>query len=197
MGNLFSSNNKFNELQHRLQTLEGLDKNRDGLITKDEFDDWKKRQQADLDMFRETIVKMKDQEYHEKLLDYQKQLETLQEINKNLEKKLCDISIEANEVPITKTTKTNNTQVFSELSKQKIHEAVDRMIDNDAVNVKYLPDFVERQIYKNVFNIILGLLTEFVGGSSIELLGHEITLAINAKLDKKLDEEPDEELEDN
>lgn len=189
MGNFFSANHhKFTELQHRLQTLEDLDRNRDGVISKEEFEDWKTRQKADLDLFRETIVKMKDKEYQEKLLEFQKQVETLEEINQSLEKRLLDAQNHAEGLINNQSCKTD---VFNQLSKRKIQEAVDRMINNDSVNIKYLPDFVERQLYKNMFNILLGLLNELVEGSSIEILGHEITLALNAKFEKNLPTDPE------
>ena len=87
MGNFFSSQqqpsnsedlNHLNAIHTRLQNLEEVDRNQDGLITKDEFLDWKTRQQEDLQIFRETIIKMKDQEYGEKLTELQKQVESPQ-----------------------------------------------------------------------------------------------------------------------
>lgn len=193
MGNLFSSNNQqsdkvfdlkqINAIHTRLQSLEEVDRNQDGLITKDEFLDWKRRQQEDLQIFRETIIKMKDQEYAEKLTELQKQVEALKEINTNLEFELK----QALQTPQTPQTTTNTVvksekknRPFSQASKLQIQGVIDRMIQNEAVNIKYLPDFVEKQLYKNVFNIVLGLLNELVEGSSIKLIGHEITLNMNA-----------------
>ena len=61
MGNLFSSNKReFQELSHRLSNLEFLDRNKDGLITANEFEAWKKTQQENLQEFRTQIINFKD-----------------------------------------------------------------------------------------------------------------------------------------
>jgi len=203
MGNLFSNNKSQQKqeqdqqkheiyvLEQRLKDLEKIDKNGDGAITRDELDDWKERQQEDLNSFRENIIKMKDQEYEEKLIDLNKQVEALKAINNGLEKQMIEIT---QDISLNRLINPNaQTKIFSQLSKQKIQELVDRMISNEAINIAYLPDFAEKQLYKNMFNILLGLLNELIEGSSIDILGHEITMRMNAKVENTNNEENNQE----
>lgn len=197
MGNYFSTlpvNNRntpdLDQIRARLADLEKADQNQDGVITKDEFLSWKEKQQADLDAFKTNLIQMKDQEYHQKISDLKKELTSLKSINKQLNQKL-----KKRRNPKKSSNQPVQQHVaFSDQSRHRIQEVIDRMIANEAVNIKYLPDIVERQLYKNIFNILLGLLSELVEGSSFKLIGHEITLNLKAldqpKPDKK--EVPDE-----
>jgi len=191
MGNIFSSNEReFTLLKDRIQNLEAYDKNRDGLISKEEFENWQKTQAEELEIFRQKIITMKDREYSEKLNDLKKQLETLKNINQDLNQKLVKqtTTIDVLENTLQAEGKVDpldlKNALFSQNSKERIQEVVERMIQNDAVNIDYLPDFVEKQLYQNVFTILLGLVNELVEGSSIELLGHKIDLKMKALPDQ-------------
>lgn len=58
---------------------------------------------------------------------------------------------------------------------------IDKLIDQimKERNIEYLPDFVERQVYRNILTIIFNLLEGTIDNSSIQLVGHEIKLTIN------------------
>lgn len=56
-----------------------------------------------------------------------------------------------------------------------------------------MPDFVERQIYKNVFNLLIGLLNKSLSSSSIKFLGHELTFVITPE--KPEENKPEEKIE--
>tara|TARA_R100001163_G_C5061388_1_gene198285 strand:- start:140 stop:766 length:627 start_codon:yes stop_codon:yes gene_type:complete len=194
MGNLFSSKSnsslqktsELEALQARLSVLEAqaIDLNNDGVISKDEFNRWKKQQENDFAVFRKKLIDSKEQEYSEKITDLKRQIKSLRHINKGLSKeikeqneKLTNINVDN---AVAKPRIVKKAELFSVVSKQRIKEAVDRMLANKTINVGYLPDFVERQIYNNVFNILLGLVNELVEGSHIKLLGHQITLDLEA-----------------
>ncbi|MEX0596472.1 MAG: hypothetical protein WD512_08210, partial [Candidatus Paceibacterota bacterium] len=76
--------------------------------------------------------------------------------------------------------KENENKLFGEVSKVRIQEVVDKMIADQNINIGYLPDIVERQMYKNMFNILLNLLNELSDGVSIKILGHQITMEMSA-----------------
>lgn len=64
------------------------------------------------------------------------------------------------------------------ISRQRIDEFVEQMLQDPAINISYLPDVVERQIYRNVFQVMLGTLDKLLHDSSIRFLGHEITMSL-------------------
>ena len=188
------------QLSERVSTL---DKNADGVYTpagvsKDEFKLWQKEQTLLIDKMTLQIMQQKDQEYTEKITLLKKELEAVKKINQDLEQairtrhdlKSVERTTKADQTMQNsatsqgnnekENTSTNTNQLFGEVSKLRIQEAVDRMISNENINIGYLPDIVERQMYKNVFNILLNMLNEVSDGVSIKVLGHEITMEMKA-----------------
>jgi len=202
MGNFITrQNNQQNTqvLQDQIKALNDriteLDRNADGVISKDEFQLWQREQNILLEKLRISIIQQKDQEYHEQVTLLQKELDATKKINSSLEKSLYHLTKSEPTSPSTSTTiladqspeqlvqsdtTLDESKLFGEVSKVRIQEAVDRMIANQNINIGYLPDIVERQLYKNMFNILLGLLNDLSDGVSIKVLGHEITMEMNA-----------------
>ena len=64
-------------------------------------------------------------------------------------------------------------------------EAVGRIVDgfmaNGAINSAFVPDFVERAIYRNVLTLGLALLEEMISESRIEVLGHRLEMRLAPK----------------
>jgi heme oxygenase len=194
MGNLLTRENDQNQsLQNQLKNLSDrvteIDRNSDGTITKDEFTLWQSEQKILLENLRISIIQQKDQEYHEQLALLKKELEATKKINHDLQQSLHQLTHESITVSTLTTTHENpnildqspgTNNLFGEVSKLRIQEAVDKMIANQNINIGYLPDIVERQLYKNMFNILLNLLDELSDGVSIKVLGHEITMKMKA-----------------
>jgi hypothetical protein len=63
---------------------------------------------------------------------------------------------------------------LNELSKKQIENLVNKLLADEAINIKYFPDWVERQLYINVINLIIHLLEQFLSGASINMMGHSI-----------------------
>ena len=179
MGNLLSNPNNINNYA---DNDNDNNHNNDRYMRKEEFEMWNMRQKNELETFKQTLLKMKEMEYNDKMNDLMKQIETLKTFNLSLEEKIkqtTENKDENNENNEKKETRGN--KILSETSKRRIEEIAERMIQNEAMNIKYLPDFVERQIYKNMLNIVIGLLNEIIEGGKIEILEHEITLKMEAK----------------
>ncbi|QKF94287.1 EF-hand domain-containing protein [Fadolivirus algeromassiliense] len=188
------------QLKNQLQELKDLDKNNDGVITKDEFRSWKDEQKTKMIDLERRVEEQVANKYNKMLIEKQteiaeanhkiaeltKQLEAMKNINTGLESKLT-------------TTQQHNLQLaggkIQELSKQRIDEFVEKLLNDKNVNIGYLPDFVERQIYKNVFNLIVGLLDNTLSSTSVKLLGHELTFNItpevkeNKEVNNKIEED--------
>lgn len=205
MGNFFSrkqsrsNQSEINELRDRLSDLENLDKNKDGIITKDELQGWMNEQKKDLDSFRKKIEQTTEAKYHEALIkserdlndaqqsmkDLKKELKSLKKINSKLEQELKQKYDEDIELTQSKTANGMTVKDLTRISKSQINKFVDELLDDEDVNSKYIPDFVERQLYRNIFKILLGTLDNLFDSTSVKFMGHQITF----------DLQPDDEID--
>ena len=192
MGSSSSKNRKQEEVTHEElnQVMEQMRKNYEELlketrnqrsvestnVSKDEFEQWKNEQQLKFNELEEMVEKRVTMKY-DKLLtekdiliaDLEKQVNSLTNSNATLEGKLLHIS----------STQTVPEQLkLRELSRAKVDEFVETLLKDENVNISYLPDWVERKIYKNVLNLILGLLDNTFNSTSVKLLGHLLTVNI-------------------
>jgi hypothetical protein len=67
---------------------------------------------------------------------------------------------------------------MKEKSKQLIHEFVQDLLKNDKVNIKGLPDCIEKKIYENILNMLIGTLDKVLESTDIKLLNHRIIFDI-------------------
>lgn len=177
-----SLDDEIKNIKMQLQSLQDLDKNNDGVITKNEFIMWETEQKNKMTQLETQIVSQLTTKYNKilsekdaqiteaqtKILELTKQLASLKDINRGLEEKLAD------ENPSAESEKKK----LQKLSKDKINEFVKKLLVDQTVNINYLPDFVEKQIYKNVFSLLIGLLNNTLSTTSIKFLGHELTFMI-------------------
>tara|TARA_Y100000389_G_scaffold114197_1_gene111387 strand:- start:421 stop:888 length:468 start_codon:yes stop_codon:yes gene_type:complete len=154
MGVLFSKKHD-KKLDERLTLLEQVDKNNDMKITERELNKWwEDKMNSEKEKNKNLILELENSK---------KQIEDMKKIINNI-----DLS--------SNTIKQDN---IKELSKIKIEEFVEKLISDEQLNINWLPDYVERQIYFNVFNIIMRLLTDILQDTSLELIGHKIKFNIN------------------
>lgn len=187
------------ELKERLANIEKLDRNADGVVSKEELDLWMNEQKKDIEKFKQKIEESTEAKYQHMILenerelndakqelkDLKKQVKTLKNINNNLEEKLqkeCDDTIINTNVDITQHKK-----YLTELSKKRINKVVEKILEDENINIKYLPDFVEKQIYKNVFNIFINLLDNLFDMTTVKFMGHKLTFDLQPLLDEDLD----------
>jgi len=57
-----------------------------------------------------------------------------------------------------------------------VHRLTDAVLADRAANIAWLPDEVERQIYHNTFRLVIGLLQEIFGSTSLRCGGQLISL---------------------
>lgn len=177
MGNLISRNHDqmaIQELTNRLTALENIDQNRDGLVSKEEYDTWAKKQEANLDLFRQRILAVKQEEYQKELEKLQNEIQTLKTINQDLEDRLVKRVVE-----VKARGETNGKdKLFGEISKQYIDQEIDRILADKDKNSGFIPDYYEKKIYRNIFNMLFGLLESLTTSSEIKFLSHKITFQI-------------------
>jgi len=66
----------------------------------------------------------------------------------------------------------------NEISVENIDKFIDELLNDKNVNIKYIPDKAEKEIYKNVFLLLIRVIDHTIKSSKIEFLGHEITLTL-------------------
>ena len=175
---MYQLDNDLQMLKAQLKDLKELDKNDDGVITKDEFITWKGEQKERMVELERKVEEQVSNKYNKMLIEKEgeitegkrkieelmKQVEALKTINGGLEK--------------ANVLKVQSGGKLQELSKQKVDEFVEKLLSNASVNIGYLPDFVERQIYRNVLNLLIGLLDSTLDSASVKFMGHEVTFNI-------------------
>ena len=123
-------------------------------MTREEFDAWKRAQTQSPELQRE--------------------LETLRQVNRQLEQQLQQALASRAENP---SEHSDRARVRA-LSQERIEEIVERLLQNADVNIRLLPDAVERHLYRNMFRLLLSVLAELIESSSVEFMGHEIQLSL-------------------
>jgi hypothetical protein len=190
MGNLVSTanpsdNEQMEDLKRRLVSLEELDRNKDGQVSKDEVDSWMNQQKEDLDAFKKKIVEQTEAQVEAKyrqdlansdlkIKELEKELQSLKNINNTMSKQLqAKNLVESNaELP---ELKEEYARQLKELSKARIRQYVDNMLKDEDINISWMPDYVEKQIYRNVFTMLISLMENLFETSGVKLIGHRLT----------------------
>lgn len=177
-------------LKNELQNLKEMDKNNDGIITKDEFLSWKNLQKTNMEKLEQKIEQRVNEKYSEllskretelqeasgQIQELSRQIESLKTMNSALEKELSQKQSGHNAL---------NTKVqLQELSQQKIDEFVEKLLSDKNVNIGYFPDFVERKLYKNIFTLLLGILDNTLATTSINFMGHQLMLTMAPQMNQ-------------
>lgn len=147
------------------------DANGDGVISREEFDAFCMR------LAQENEERERAQEQRLRLataqsLDLERQLASLQEVNRQLERKLQQ------RAGVQDTREDASSFHFSQ---EHLEQVIETILQDADVNIKYLPDAVERHLYRNVFQILIGVLGQIVRESSMEILGHELRFQLAPK----------------
>jgi hypothetical protein len=168
-------------LQKELQTIKDLDKNKDGVVTKDEILLWQKEQKNKMQILEERIENELSQKYVKLIQEKETALisanSVIEELTKQLNaaKNICT----GLEQQMNKPDTINSVNHVKTLSKERVNEFVEKLLADESVNISYLPDFVEKQIYKNTLNLLIGLLNNTLNTASLNIIGHQLTFSIN------------------
>jgi len=212
MGNFFSTSaepanhNEIEGLKQRLTDVERLDRNQDGIVSKEEFELWLSEQKKDIEKFKKQVEASSDSKYQERLTQNERALndtkldlhrmkvenEALKSVNQSLEKRLKDA-----ETPVVNLKSHGSSMIgekqraklSNELSKKRINKLVDELLADPDVNIKYFPDGIERQIYRNVFTIMINLLDNLVDTTSVNFMGHKLVFDLQPLSDAEIAED--------
>lgn len=143
-----------------IDKIEKIDKNMDGVISREEFNNWKKNELQD-------IINNK--------INFNNEIDNLKKLNNELKKELenkdktiCDLMNQN-----INNIETPDNIIKKSISKEQIEIYISKIMN--ANNISYLPDVVEKQLYKNVFNLLL----DVVGSVSFELIGHKVNMSMS------------------
>ena len=59
-----------------------------------------------------------------------------------------------------------------------IDAVVDKFLANEFVNNKYIPDVIERRMYRNVIKMSIGCMKTTFDNVHVEILGHKLSINI-------------------
>ena len=119
------------------------------------------------------------------LVDLMKQIETLKMINQKQEKKIKDL--ENKNSTILEMAEVNRLDSQGELSVKRLNAFVEELLQNESTNIGFIPDFAERQIYRNVFNLMFKLMNKLFDTTSVKFMGHKLKLDIEPLKDSEID----------
>jgi hypothetical protein len=126
----------------------------------------------------DALIKLQDSEHHAAIEKLQAEIATLHRINDALESRISSKKFTAtapNPVPVP----IGDTKILGDLSRAYIDEEINKIIANPDMN-SILPDYLEKMLYRNVFNLLFGLLDNLTTNSSVTFLHHTITFNITA-----------------
>lgn len=171
MGNYFSNE----QVYQRLERLENLDLNKNGVISKEEFEIWKN---TDLENIKENLKNDIRREYKLKVKELNKEIDSLKSINDDLEKSLKDKNELIGKLGENITDSDDVKQLVDMLSKEQINKYVEDLLADENTNIKYLPDFVEKQIYRNIFKLSIKLINKIMNSTSFEIVNHKLHISM-------------------
>lgn len=66
---------------------------------------------------------------------------------------------------------------------QVVEESIDLYVEDmlQKHRIQYLPEFVERSLYKNIFTLLMTFLDSVVSKNQINLVGHKITFKLESQ----------------
>jgi len=193
-GSSSSTKLEIEELKKRLLDIEKLDKNNDGKVSKDEMEEWVSSHKRDMDALRAAVEQSltgkyekiieENQNYKSKLAELQCHIDLLKKQNDNLRSGIIESAKRS-----TESSEQIDKVKLSEISKERVDAFVEELLNDENVNIKYLPDFVERQIYRNVFSLLINVLENMLNTTNVQFMGHTITFDLKPQINDHIDED--------
>lgn len=128
-----------------------------------------------------------DKYYEMKIYDLQQQIDALVVQNDNLEKKckaLKEYRDKYNDMIKEQIIEEVKEEIVDEELERKINSETiemiaNRIVDENEFNIGFIPDWVEKKLYKNTMIMSLRLLEIILSKGSIDMLGHKMTINLN------------------
>ena len=131
------------------------------------------------DQLNKIIPVIQESHQQNKLKD---ESEYLKKVNLSLMKEINQLKENMNKDTGLSLTSLSSKKVKIQ-SEKKIEEFVQNILDNPDTNISWLPDVVERRLYKNIATIVVNLLESTIENSDITFLGYKIRFVMDPQLD--------------
>lgn len=126
------------------------------------------------------------QRYRRQTDDYRRQLDdlvrenrALKHYNQSLRNEQHKLNLKFEQLAQAQRNESRQHQpITASISTEHIKMYVDEMLQNSDINIYGFPDAIEKQIYRNVFNMLLNVLDHTLETSEIKLFGHKIIFDI-------------------
>ena len=175
MGNIFSNkqSDDFNKL-----IFDIIDKNKDNNVSKDEFNEWNNIMHNKINKINnknKIIIKQFEQTITDKDLEIEKLKLYIKSIEEDKEELIIN-----NQQLVTNLKNNNHDQnIKSIISKSKVREYVKKILKDENINIKHLPDSIEESIYTNVIYIVMNMIGNVTDSAQMNLLNHNFRIIIN------------------
>jgi len=104
--------------------------------------------------------------------------EYLKSVNSSLEKEVQILKENVSPENGVSLTDLSNKEL-RDRSEANINKYIEAILANPDTNIGWLPDIVERRIYKNIATLLLNAMETTVKSSEIKILGHRLRFAMD------------------
>lgn len=164
----------------KLNDLDQADLNGDGVVTRSEFEQWIVSNDRQQSLEYQSLLASRDVTIH----DLRKQVKELTKVNEQLRTTHHHHHTKSRGRGTEPIDNPDGNTTVNALSKEKINEFVEELLNDENINIKYLPDYVERQLYRNIFTIAIGVLEKLLNTTEINMIGHQVKLSMQPQVDK-------------
>ena len=128
-------------------------------------------------MLKKELCELKSNNNHtcNKLKDENEFLKT---VNLSLEKQIKLLKANISQVDVGLSLTNLDTTQLKVASEKNIDKYITNILENKDMNITWLPDAVERKIYKNIMNLVISAVESTMESSSVRFLGHDMKFVI-------------------
>ena len=172
MGVCRSKQNQNNEEKSN-NCIESISESKNVFIDIEQKEDNYNENEIETEMIGELSRYISELKYEIQMLKKNQKLSEIKNISKfeNIEKNL---NIYKKTEELVNNFKKKENLNNNKISRKIIDKYVSRLIEDENVNIDFLPDFIEKKIYNNIFTLILGILDNILDTVEIRFLDHKI-----------------------
>jgi hypothetical protein len=105
-----------------------------------------------------------------RICELEKEIELLRKLNDELVRQIKT----SREHTLRVAGGNTSVKVLPSVSKEKLMAWVDDQLQKQESNSKWIPDFAERKLKVDIFNMILGMVDHILETTKVEIMGHVI-----------------------
>ena len=121
-----------------------------------------------------TFVSKKCKDVHD-----ESEKESMNEYIKSLEEQIVKLKTSKMSESDGLTLTSLDTTELRNISEQRISSIVESMLEDPDTNIPWLPDFVERKLYMNIFTIAMNMLERIIEDIKLHFMGHQIQMVVD------------------